>query len=72
MDIRVGLTTTTFIMERETEFAEDVIEQIKEIKTTFPDSSLRIHFATAEQIEQIKEAALVGVSMRQRKSENKV
>ena len=55
-------------MERETEFTPEEIRDIKEAKETFPDSNLTIHFATAEQIEQIKEAGLKGVSMRQRKN----
>jgi uncharacterized protein YqkB len=48
-------------------FKQSTIERLKIWQQVFPNSKLTIHYATKEQIEQLKSAGIRGVSRRQRK-----
>ena len=47
-------------------FLDRELKLLIEIKQTFPDSEMVVYFATADQIQQLKDAGLSGISRRQR------
>ena len=48
-------------------FTKEEIELIKLIFKTFPASEMVVFFATEEQIQQLKDAGLTGISRSQKK-----
>jgi len=50
-------------------FTEQELKTIKQIKSTFLDSTMVVWYATPQQIKQLKDNGLSGISRRQRKNE---
>jgi len=60
---------STFFSNHEI-YTDRELELIKEIKRIFPSSSMIVWYATAEQIKQLKNAGLSGISRKQRKPDS--